>query len=278
MMKVFLWGESGFVASLLKKHFYDDDVDIKLIGRSNSCDYTIDILYDTFIPKDIDSNSVVFFLTAISSPDLCNDSSSVARKVNLINTKEIIQKILDSGAIVIFFSSDLVYGDIKEECNESTLPQPNSNYSSWKLYIEDYFKKNENFKTLRLSYLCDINDKFTSFLINSDKKREIDVFNPFYRSMIHSDDFVKVINLYINNSAEVPNIINVCGQSCISRIEYIKPFSKFISLKWKSVEMPKDMKKNRPERINMRSLYINNLITYSWQNPGEGILEQLKKC
>lgn len=276
MNKLFIWGESGFIGSILKKHFHKQSLSINLIGRGIKCHHTIDLANDTSIPKSIDQNSIVFFLSAISSPDICNDNSSIAKKINLTNTSIVISKILDIGATVIFFSTDLIYGNSNKIFIETSSPDPKTNYSLWKCMVEKRFSNYNNFKTIRLSYLCDINDKFTSFLINSKKDNIVEIYDPFYRSMIHSDDFLKIIDLYIKDKSLMPNILNVCGQQCISRLQYVKSFSNYINLKWKSVNMPEEFKINRPERIELNSLYIRSLISYSWSNPGDGIIQQIK--
>jgi hypothetical protein len=41
--------------------------------------------------------------------------------------------------------------------------------------------------------------------------------------------------------------------------------------------MPNDFKINRPESIIMKSLHLKELISYTWANPGDGILQQLTK-
>ena len=48
----------------------------------------------------------------------------------------------------------------------------------------------------------------------------------------------------------MPKILNVCGQRCLSRVEYIKAFSDYINLNWEPVVMPNDFKINRPEKHN----------------------------
>lgn len=95
--------------------------------------------------------------------------------------------------------------------------------------------------------------------------------------MIHSEDFLKVIDLYIEDTFNMPKILNVCGQRCLSRVEYIKAFSDYINLNWEPVVMPNDFKINRPESIIMKSLHLKELISYTWANPGDGILQQLTK-
>ena len=277
MMKLFIWGESGFIGQLLKKHFKIKHLDVKLIGRGDNCHHVINIAHNTDIPDSIDSNSIIFFLSAISSPDICSNDSSNSKNFNLINTSIVIEKLLQTGATVIFFSSDMIYGSTKKICDESTLPQPNTNYALWKYSIERKFSMYDNFTTLRLSYICDKSDKFTAFLMNTKQNETIKIFDPFYRSMIHSEDFLKVIDLYIEDTFNMPKILNVCGQRCLSRVEYIKAFSDYINLNWEPVVMPNDFKINRPESIIMKSLHLKELISYTWANPGDGILQQLTK-
>tara|TARA_Y100000816_G_scaffold287633_1_gene270729 strand:+ start:657 stop:1493 length:837 start_codon:yes stop_codon:yes gene_type:complete len=276
MKKLFIWGQSGFIGKLLKEYFYKNSLDVSMIGRNKDCHFTINLASNTDIPNSIDNNSIVFFLSAISSPDVCDNDSIYAKKINLTNTSKIIKKLVNTGAKVIFFSTDMIYGNRTKACDETTSPTPDTNYALWKYLIEKDFYEYDNFITLRLSYLCDRNDKFTSFLINNAKGQTIEIFDPFHRSMIHSDDFLKIIDLCVKDDPNMPKILNVCGQECVSRVEYIKSFSDYINLRWKPIVMPDDFRKNRPESIIMKSIHIQNLISFSWTNPGDGILNQLK--
>ena len=81
-MKLFIWGESGFIGQLLKKHFKIKHLDVNLIGRGENCHHVINITHSTQIPYSIDSSSIVFFLSAISSPDICSNDSSNSKNIS----------------------------------------------------------------------------------------------------------------------------------------------------------------------------------------------------
>ena len=78
----------------------------------------------------ISHNSIVVITAAISAPDICRDDYPSAFAVNVTGTTTFITNVLERGGRVIFFSSDAVYGEGSEICDEGSLTKPLGEYAS----------------------------------------------------------------------------------------------------------------------------------------------------
>lgn len=185
-------GKNGFIAKkLLKRGQYkvttsnelsSDDVYLDL-KNSESFDYSY-----------INEQTNIIFLAAISSPDICNNNYDEAYKVNVIGTKYFIKKALKRGAKILFFSSDVVYGNTIDKVDENSKTNPFGNYAKMKDEVEKSFETEKNFKVFRLSYVLSKEDKYLSYLKSCVDKNEVaEVFHPFSRKVVFIEDVLEAI-------------------------------------------------------------------------------------
>lgn len=259
-------GASGFIGTKLIEFFnhrgikdyigYSDET----IEEYKKLDLT-NINYQLF--DYINDDDIVVFLAAISSPDVCENNYQLARSINVIGTEAFIAECLKRNAKVIFFSSDVVYGGNTGVNTELTLPNPIGKYAEMKLYIEDRFKSNANFKVLRLSYVLSEKDKFLKYLAECHKTNEVaEVFDGLYRNVIMVDDVLESIYNLSTRFNEFSNwVFNVCGQDCLSRVDLTEYFIReFNKIKYKIIQVPVDILSSRPNKIEVKSLYLDKLL------------------
>ena len=215
------------------------------------------------LPKNINIDYVIFS-AAISSPDFCEKNFEKAYQINVKGTSYIIEKFLDSGSKVIFFSSDTVYGNREELVTELSETNPLGNYGKMKLEIEQKFSNNENFKALRLSYVFSNKDKFSQYIISCARLgKRCEIYHPIYRNMVYIKDVSDVIKNLINKWDSLNfKVINVVGNKLLSRVDLVKALNKqiFTNLKYDIVTPPEDFYNARPKMINVNSIYIKDLL------------------
>ena len=259
-------GASGFIGTKFIQ-FLNQKCIIDYIGYSDEAieDFKkLDLLNIDYKHFDyINEDDVVVFLAAISSPDICENNYQFARSVNVIGTETFIAECLKRKAKVIFFSSDVVYGGNTAINTELTSPSPIGKYAEMKLYIEQQFKSYANFKVLRLSYVLSENDKFFNYLTECHNNNEVaEVFDGLYRNVILVDDVLdSIYNLSIKfyNFSNV--VFNVCGDDCLSRVDLTKYYiKKFNIVKYKVIEVPEEILKSRPNKIEVKSLFLEKLL------------------
>lgn len=177
---------------------------------------------DQFNFQLIKPGDVVFFTAAISAPDVCATEKDWAWSINVNRTADIIDRALDRGAKVIFFSSDAAYGERSEVFDEEAPSMPMGEYAEMKIAVERMFAGRRNFKTIRLSYVFSREDKFTKYLLGCcQANKSADVFHPFFRAVVHRDDVINGALALATRWADFPEqIINFGGPDVISRTDY----------------------------------------------------------
>ena len=199
--KIFIIGSSGYIGKELMQSKIND-FDIIGTSSTNNNYKKLDLLnlqqFDFSLFK---KNDILCVTSALSSPEQCEDLSKkgLPWRVNVEGTAHLINKAITNGSKVIFFSSDVVYGNTEVKVNEASLINPYVNYAIMKNIIEKKFMEFDNFKSIRLSYVFSRQDKFTKYLISCFKKNEkAKVFSFLNRSVIYLEDVIEgILNLII---------------------------------------------------------------------------------
>lgn len=255
-------GKNGFIAKkLLKRGQYkvttsnelsSDDVYLDL-KNSESFDYSY-----------INEQTNIIFLAAISSPDICNNNYDEAYKVNVIGTKSFIEEAIKKGAKVLFFSSDVVYGNTIENVDEDSKTNPFGNYARMKYEVEKAFVNEKAFKVFRLSYVLSKEDKYLSYLKNCVDKNEVaEVFHPFSRKVVYIEDVLEAIENILAKWDDFENQkFNICGEEDISRKDIADFYNKATAnkLEYKILEPDDSFWEARPKDINITSIYLEKLL------------------
>jgi len=206
----------------------------------------------------------VAFTAAISEPSVCAKQFDLAVKVNVESTGEFIQQALDRGCKVIFLSSDVVYGRVEEEFDESQPLDPLGVYAEMKAIVEKRFIGHSRFKVLRLSYNFFKNDRFTTYLRTCASEDTLaDLFDPFGRSIVHRDDTVDaIISLYNNWDVCEEGVINCGGPETLSRVEFAEILSELVVQDLITKVTTPDAKfyEDRPAIVAMRSPLLEKVL------------------
>ena len=266
MSKIVIVGSTGYIAQAVINKCNALKIDYVTVSRNpSSSDYFLDLDNSDFTDIEyISKDDTVIFLAAISSPDTCDLNFSNSFNINVINTISFIKATLQKGAKVIFFSSDVVYGNIdaiNDEISEDIFIT--GSYALMKLSVEKYFSTDTNFKIFRLSYVFSWNDKFMNYLHSNYNSNSIaEIFHPFYRKMIYLNDLVDALFSLIQNWIKYSDrSFNLCGDKFYSRIDLAEFYNKFIGqLKYQVVKPDINFYKARKEKINITSLNLSKLI------------------
>lgn len=218
---------------------------------------------------------MVIFAASISAPDVCANQHAYAWLINVTNTSKFIEQCLKREARVIFLSSDAVLGERFESCDESVIPTPLGDYAKMKYEIEKRFLGQPLFKVVRLSYVFSRQDKFTQYLINSEKSEEVaEIFHPFNRAVIHIGDVVDgLISLAVNWGESNDQLIHFGGPNILTRIELANELKSgaIPGLRVKIKEPGADFFQNRPREINFASPKLNLYLKRPSRNISEAI-------
>ena len=108
----------------------------------------------------------IIFLASICNPTLCNESFDMAYNINVSKTRLLLKRFLDTGASVLFASSDVVYGNTEKAVNEKSEINPIYSYAEMKAEIESYFSTHPNFFVMRMSNISSIQDNTLSYFFS----------------------------------------------------------------------------------------------------------------
>jgi len=264
-VKISLIGGSGYIGTQIlkkipKKH-------IRFATSSNQKEGFKKFRLES--QKDLDnlelSQNDFIIITATSfSPEYKEISLDESREININGTFSLIEKALYNKCRIIYFSSDTVYGNLNKICVEDSFCKPISEYARMKLEIENSFRKDKNFKSLRLSYVYSKNDNFSKYLLSCSKLNKIaEVYHPFYRSIICINDLINGIFSLINNwKIYDQSIINFGGPELLSRLDIAKIYRKFYlnNLRFQVNTPPDDFFLTRPVIIDLKSDIFSDLI------------------
>jgi dTDP-4-dehydrorhamnose reductase len=262
-MKKIIIGKNGLIA---KELFQRGSYEITSSQVSNiENDIYLNLLEsDKFDYSIFNKDTRIILLAAISSPDECNNNYAQSYKINVIGTKYFIEESIKKGAKVLFFSSDVIYGNQIDKVDETAETNPFGNYAEMKNEIEKAFEFDSNFKVFRLSYVLSNKDKYLSYLKNSiDKKEVAEVFHPFNRKVIYIEDVLDAIESILEKWDDFNNQkFNICGEEDISRKDIADFYNEVIGnkLEYSITEPSEEFWKARPKNINITSLYLEKLL------------------
>lgn len=214
---------------------------------------------------------IAILLSAISSPDICENNYELAYSINVTGTAKFIDYCFSRRTKVIFLSSDTVNGATGNKVNnEYSEVNPFGNYAKMKYEIEKRYKDNPLFKTLRLSYVLSEEDKFTKYLASCiEKGAYAEVFNGMFRNVILLDTVLESIyRLTMNFDFNNFYLINVSGNQCLSRIDIAEWYKKNIDkrLVYKTIPVPESILNGRPNIIKTESLFLVKLLGHKLTN------------
>lgn len=263
--RIFVVGSSGYIGSRLS---LAGDKYSTVFGTSSKggggllaldLDRPVDFDYGLICPGDL-----VYLTAAISSPDMCAGDTERVWGVNVSGTSIFIERAIDLGARVVFFSSDAVYGEREEPFDERAFPRPVGEYAVMKHEVERRFLSNPSFKSIRLSYVFSRFDKFTNLLLERYLDGvEVDLFHPFYRSIVYCNDVVEgALALGFRWDAFPEPVINFGGPKVLSRVMIADCLRETClpGLRYKIVEPLPAFFDNRPRVIAMESPVFQRLL------------------
>ncbi len=253
-------GKNGYIAKkLIEKGNY------LATSSSNNAELYLDLKEaKEFDYSILSKDSKIILLAAISSPDECNNNYEKSYKINVSGTKYFIEESIRKGAKVLFFSSDVVYGNTIEKVDEDSKTNPFGNYAKMKDEVEKAFENEKNFKVFRLSYVLSNEDKYLSYLkICIDKNEVAEVFHPFSRKVVFIDDVLESIENILLKWNEFENQkFNICGVEEISRKDIADFYNEEVDnkLKYTIIEPNGKFWEVRPKDININSIYLEKLL------------------
>lgn len=138
----------------------------------------------------------VYFTAACTSLAKCRENPEQSKKLNVENTALISRKLLEAGARVVLFSSNLVFNGAQPETPAETEFSPQTEYGRQKAELEELFRGVERVSILRLTKVLgtevELIKKWKSALLQGQK---IKAFTDYTLSPISLDYVLAALKL-----------------------------------------------------------------------------------
>lgn len=208
-----------------------------------------DVRNESLIKTTLKGVDAVLPLACLTGAPICAKDPITARTTNLDSIK-IILKNRNSRQIIIFPSTQSVYGHQNVICSEETKVRPLSLYSKLKVKVENLLKRSENFVIFRFATVFGISPRMRLDLLVNDftyralTDKFVVLFEAnFRRDYLYIGDVVKAFIYCLDNFTKMKNeIYNVkLAESNLTKIELCEKIRKQIpDFIYKSSEIKRD--------------------------------------
>ena len=282
-MKVLITGANGFVGknltSLLKQKGYE----IISIGFGERCD-TVAASPDltdfqaalTFIKTH--SPSIILHLAGLKDVFLCEKNRALSHKLNVIINENMTEICSLLSSKLIFISSDYVFDGENGSFNETSIPNPSTQYGIDKLKAEQHIQKNlRHYAILRTSGIFGMKTDFVSTVLEHlSADAPFSAYNNLINTPTFIEDFANMLHEIIKNN--FTGIFHCSGREALSRFEFARMIARVFSFKESLI---RSASLDFTSDIRPRSLVIDSARTYRQLNyfpdPIENILSKHKK-
>jgi len=231
-MKLLLTGFNGFVAGSVIAHakgkweVHGIDIAESPVNEPTVFYHTMDLLNDqklTDIFNEIRPYAVIH-TAAMANIDLCQNNQERAEQVNTGITKAIARLCQESGAKMIFCSTDTVFDGKKGNYTETDAPHPVNFYAETKVKAEQIvLSASNNNVVARLSLVMGlpVMGQGNSFLADTIEKLKMGVQVPFPANEIRTPlDVITLGSALVELAGnQYGGIIHLAGSTKINRYE-----------------------------------------------------------
>lgn len=228
------------------------------------------------IKKSLKNIDYVIHLAAIVGYPACKAETKLAKKVNHIGTKRLVEKCK---VPIIFASTGSCYGSVDEWCTEESPISPLTDYAITKICAEEEVKKAKNYVIYRFStgFGHSLRPRFdlliNDFVVSAVKKKELIIFEKdYWRSFIHVKDMARSFIFALENFDEMNrNIYNVGTEKlCLTKEQVALKIKKYVKFYLKFAEFGTD-----PDKRNYKVCFkkINKLGFKTQYTIDDGIKE-----
>lgn len=225
-IKILIIGASSFIGKNLSSKLSTDSYLGTYLSKETPNSIKFNLKEDSIAKtlKDKNGFTHALILSAVSNPDACAKNPEYSNKVNVIQTKKLINELKDFNIIPVFASTEAVFDGEKGAYVEEDTPNPILLYGKQKREIEVYLEENfSKYVILRISRAFSSNfldgTLLVSMLDQIKNNSKIVCASDQVMSPIHIDECSETI-LSIINSKEY-GVFHVAGLEIKSRLEVL---------------------------------------------------------
>jgi dTDP-4-dehydrorhamnose reductase len=283
-LKVLITGANGFVGKSLTSLLKQKGYEIISIGFGERCDAAVAASPDltdfqgalTFIKSH--GPSIILQLAGLKDVFLCEENKVLSHKLNVILNENMTEICSLLPSKLIFISSDYVFDGENGPFNETSIPNPSTQYGIDKLKAEQHIQKNlRHYAILRTSGIFGMKTDFVSTVIEHlSADAPFSAYNNLINTPTFIEDFANMLHGIIKNN--LTGHFHCSGREALSRFEFARMIARVFSFKESLI---RSTSLDFTSDIRPRSLVIDSARTYHQLNyfpePIEDILLKHKK-
>ena len=205
---------------------------------------------------------VVIDTVALTSSLSCEMNPYLAKKLNYLSAKNILECCEEVGSKMVFISSNYIFNGEKGNYSEEDVPDPLNEYGKTKVMAEEVIMKNKNHIIIRADLMYGFNGKglpngIVDKVLSGEEIEIRDLKQK--RTPIFVDDVVMAIEKLVEMEQE--GIFNLSGEEEITYFDFLKKLEKVVRKDSKIVAgFPEKEKKIRvPELSTLNNSKIKSL-------------------
>ena len=196
--------------------------------KNNSSNFLIYDLLDNIDEKiKLEDFTYCIFCCAETSIFKCKNDFTRSKYINVDRTIDAIEKCINSGMKVLFFSSDKVFPGKEPFYSIFDKPEPLTKYGEFKLIVENFMKDNYEYSSCILRLTKVISEK-TPLLVkwreNATRSEKIIAYTDKYISPLPIKYLSEQINILIKKKAT--GLYHLGGKENITYFEFCKNYFK----------------------------------------------------
>ncbi len=292
--KIIITGNLGYVGSvltdyLIKKNYEVIGFDLgwfkdDLVMKNKRIKFKQHLKsFSSISSREISEVDCVVHLAGVSNDPIGNEFKKITQKINVVETKKLIDKVSKFKDITfIFASSCSVYGFAENNYKtEKSKTAPLTEYSKSKVIIEKYLKK-KKIKSIVLRYAtaCGVSPRLrldlvlNDFVTNALKKNEIEILSDGKpkRPLIDVLDMCKAINYAIEGRLSKKNKLQIYNVGSTKNNYSILQIAKKVKYNFKRILDKKiNIKVSKTHSKDKRSYLVNfkkyeNILKFNLKN------------
>lgn len=274
MRKIIITGGSGMVGSNFLKTLAKHDFGLVSIYNSNPTNFKFceNIKADITDAKEITKlkrllPSIIIHCAALTNIKQCESNPELAKKINVIGTKNIVELAKVTNARLFYISTDAVFDGVKGNYSEHHVPKPATIYGKTKFEGEEECLKYENSSIIRTNvfgknYKKDKTNFVENVLFHLKSKQQYPAFVDVKNSPIYVKTLLNIITKLFEQNKN--GIFHISGNENLSRYKFAKILAKVFDYDQKSIKkssvktLPKEIK--YPKKLNLNNTKIIKLL------------------
>lgn len=237
--KLLITGVSGLLGNTLAYYFKDkyevsglyNDHPVNINGvRTEHCNMLDQDAVNHIVTRV--NPSIIIHCASLTDVDKCDTERDLAKRINVLLTKNIVGSVADKDVKLIYISTDSVYDGIKGNFSEDDAVNPLNYYGLSKLEGEREIEKKKNSLILRTNIFgWNIQDKksLSEWILGElQEGRQINCFKDVYFSSIYTLELARVIDIAIRK--DLTGTYNCGASDSCSKYEFAQKIAEHFNL------------------------------------------------